>query len=74
MGPDSLTKQCYRQVFFLSSFFSPPLLYRLPFGVSSRVNVDCYGALTKLLDKMLFPTKDDDPGDEGKRTEEISPD
>ncbi|PHJ21067.1 hypothetical protein CSUI_005091 [Cystoisospora suis] len=50
------------------------LRIKLPFGVSSRVNVDCYGALTKLLDKMLFPTKTDDPGDEGRRTEEISPD
>lgn len=70
---DSSEKQRYLRVIFLA-FYSPPLLCRLPFGVSSRVNVDCYGALTKLLDKMLFPTKDDDPGEEGETTEEISPD
>lgn len=49
----------------------PRAVCRLPFGVSSRLNVDCYGALTKLLDKMLFPNKKDDPGDEGSSPEEV---
>ncbi|KFG36662.1 hypothetical protein TGFOU_282150B [Toxoplasma gondii FOU] len=39
------------------------LKIKLPFGTKSRLNVECYDAVTTLVEKMLFPDKKDGGND-----------